>query len=711
MKTNTGYYFPGIILTLLFFFHFHVLFGQIVMNAADTTDIPVVSLEEVEITSMRESGRLSTLPLSAGVLDQELLEKNQVNTLKNAAGYIANLFMPDYGSRLTSPVYIRGIGSRINSPSVGLYVDNIPYFEKSVFEFDLLNVDRIEILRGPQGTLYGRNTMGGLIKVYSQSPFSHQGTDINLTAGNPGYFNGNLSHYQLISQNIGVAASAGINRHDGFFRNTYLDKMADAHLSGGARIRAAWQINSALTAEFTTHVEYLDQGGYPYAIYNAETDMAEDVSYNQASSYQRKMNSNGLVFHYNTALIDVQSVTAFQFFYDKQSIDQDFSVADLVFATQNQEQWMFSQELTARSEYSGNYQWVLGIFGFRQNLNNDLGIDFGTDAVALGLVPGMLTRNQISDNVTQGAAVFHQSMLKNFLTDNLTLTAGIRLDYEEAALDFSSSMDASFPTPPPSGFESDLNFYEVLPRFALNYEFWPGNSIYGAIVRGYKTGGFNVVFESEEERSYDPEFSWNYELGLKGKLFKNRVFLQTALFYIDWKDQQIYQMLSSGQGSLLKNAGASVSRGFEFDLQALLSRNIEFRGSYGYTHAVFKENRLNEQIDYSGNYIPYVPRYTLYTGLSYRHDLEGRALNSLSFQVGCQGVGEHFWNEANNSYQEAYGILNVMVSLEAKNFGLDVFANNVTSTAYHSFSFAALGRQYIQQGRPATFGLNVRYSF
>ena len=94
--------------------------------------------------------------------------------------------MPDYGSKLTSPVYIRGIGSRINSPSVGIYVDDVPYFEKAAFDFDFFDIDRVEVLRGPQGTLYGRNTMGGIINVFTKSPLTEKGSKIKLSAGNYG---------------------------------------------------------------------------------------------------------------------------------------------------------------------------------------------------------------------------------------------------------------------------------------------------------------------------------------------------------------------------------------------------------------------------------------------------------------------------------------------------------------------------------------------
>lgn len=686
-------------------------FPQIVTLQGDTTDLPEVTLDEVEITSMRESGRISSLPLSAGVLDIKQLERGQVHSLKSASRFVANLFMPDYGSRLTSPVYIRGVGSRINAPSVGLYVDNIPYFEKSVFEFDLLNAERIEVLRGPQGTLYGRNTMGGLINVYSQSPFKEPGTGIAVTGGNPGYLNGTLSHRQLLSPSVGISVGGGLNRHDGFFRNEFLKEMADAHLSAGGRIRLSWQVNPALAMELTTHVEHLDQGGYPYAIHDFNNGHTQPVNYNEASSYRRQMGSGGLVLNYQTARMRVQSVSAMQYFDDTQSIDQDFTPADLVFAVQQQDQLMLSQELTARSEHDGRYQWVVGAFAFRQTLDNDLGIRFGQDAVNMGLVPGLLTRNQMSLNKISGAALFHQSALRDLFVGGLTLTAGMRLDYETASLEHEAFMEAGFPTPPPSGFESQLNFTEWLPRLALNYALAQGTSLYGALVRGYKTGGFNVVFEREEDRSFQPEFSWNYELGFKGRFLDERVSLQTAVFYIDWKNQQIYQMLPSGQGSMLKNAGASVSKGMELDLQALLTPNLQLQTSYGYTHATFRENRPNPDTDLSGNFIPYVPRYTLFAGLAYRIPLRSELLRSLHLHLNYQGVGEHYWNDANTSHQEGYGLLNGMLTLETTQLGLDLFVNNITSASYHSFSFAALGNHYVQPGRPTTFGMNLRYSF
>ena len=149
----------------------------------DTAKIRNVELNEVVVQSFKQQRDLRLEPLSASAVTGTAIQNRNITGIKEFSSFIPNLFMPDYGSKLTSPVYIRGIGSKINAPSVGLYVDGIPYFEKSAFDFDFNEVDRIEVLRGPQGTLYGRNTMGGMINVYTKSPLKYEGTNVWLSNG------------------------------------------------------------------------------------------------------------------------------------------------------------------------------------------------------------------------------------------------------------------------------------------------------------------------------------------------------------------------------------------------------------------------------------------------------------------------------------------------------------------------------------------------
>lgn len=258
----------------------------------DTTK--VIDLEEVVVISTpKETSKLKQLPASVSLLSQQDMQTHQVTSLKRISGLVPNLFIPDYGSRLTSAMYIRGIGSRINTPAVGMYVDNIPYLDKSAFDFNFYDIERLDILRGPQGTLYGRNTMGGLVKVHTRSPFSYQGTDVKLGfATGDNHRNISLTHYHRISDRFAFSAGGYYEGSDGFFTNSFLDKAIDEMQAGGGRIRAIWFASDDWKMDFNVSYDYTDEGGYPYYftgdLYNfppGETaGLLDKIAYNRESS-------------------------------------------------------------------------------------------------------------------------------------------------------------------------------------------------------------------------------------------------------------------------------------------------------------------------------------------------------------------------------------------------------------------------------------------
>lgn len=672
---------------------------------SDTTKVRQVDLNEVVVQSFKQNRDLRLEPLSASFVTGTAIQNKNITSIKEFSSFIPNLFMPDYGSKLTSPVYIRGIGSKINSPSVGLYVDGIPYFEKSAFDFDFTEVDRIEVLRGPQGTLYGRNTMGGIINVYTKSPLRFQGTNAAISNGTYGYRDYSLSRYGKVGETFGYAISGNFNRSDGYFTNIYTDKKADDQREGTGRIRLEWQPNEQLSFGLMSSYDYSKQGGYPYAVCDSVTHRPGEVNYNDYSFYKRALSTTGLTVDYRGAGYSVSSKTAFQYLSDHQGIDQDFSPKSVYFARQDQKQKMVSEELNIKSTTTSPYKWLFGAFGFWQGIDNTVILDY--------LAQDYSTR-KLYDTPTYGIALYHQSTLDNLLTDGLSLTFGIRYDYERASNDYLSYKDTDGASEKLDGFDSKLKFSQVTPKFAVQYMFPSTGLLYATVTKGYKTGGFNTSFENNSDRSFRPESSWNYELGAKHPFLDNRLRAEIALFWIDWKNQQISRTLSTGRGSMLTNAGRSESKGIELSLQGNPVNGLMIQVNYGFTHAIFKEYtdvKNKQEIDYSGKYLPMVPSHTFAVGADYTIPNPCSHIDRFAVSLNFTGTGSIRWKEDNLVSQPFYGLLNGKVSATKGFATFAIWAKNMTATDYTAFYFETGGKGLAQKGRPFTIGGNISVAF
>jgi outer membrane receptor protein involved in Fe transport len=310
-------------------------------NTAKIDTIKKYKLDEIVIKSPKFNRNVFDIPAAASMLPERLIENNRVENLTDISAIVPNFFMPDYGSKLTSPVYIRGVGNRINTPSVGLYVDEIPYFEKAAFNFDFYDVERIEVLRGPQGTLYGRNAMGGLINVITNRPEDKQATNISVDYGNFNQTRSYISYNQPISKSLSILGSLSQRHNDGFFTNTFNNRAVDKLNSYSGRLKALFTPSEKFDALLNLQYEDSRQGGYPYALFNDTTMQAAEISYDKPSVYNRKMLSTGLNMHYNAKDFKIRAVTSFQSLNDYQLIDQDFTPQSLFFVTQNQKLNMF----------------------------------------------------------------------------------------------------------------------------------------------------------------------------------------------------------------------------------------------------------------------------------------------------------------------------------------------------------------------------------
>lgn len=743
----------------------------------DTTK--VIDIEEVVvIASPKETGKLRELPNAVSLISQKDMQANQITTLKNVSALVPNFFMPDYGSKITSAVYIRGIGSRINTPAVGLYVDNIPYIDKSAFDFNFYDIERIDILRGPQGTLYGRNTMGGLIKVHTRSPFSYQGTDVKLSYGSKSnYRSASLTHYHRWNEHFAFSAGGYYEGSDGFFRNAYNGKKIDNMEAGGGRIRAIWLPSDNLKLDFTIGYDYSDEGGYPYYYTGALNKSKEEykehigkISYNRDCGYRRGLFNTGLNIEYQGNSFIMNAVTGYQNLTDRMYLDQDFLPVDIYNIEQKQRINTLSEEITFKSKKNQRWIWVTGASGFYQWLHTDAPVTFQSEGIQWlenNINKGMASSGMpinlkilsetmpvpgIFDTPVLGAAIFHQSTFNHLLFENLYATVGLRLDYEKNKIDYNSSAAMNIqmymagkpmgkPMEQAAEFigKLDDDHVQLLPKFALKYDFNKQNNIYATVSRGFRSGGYNIQMFSELLQSalkqrpgagsavsddeiknlvtYKPEYSWNYEIGSHLSLFGGKLKTDLAAFYMDTRNQQIAKFVESGLGRMMVNAGSSESYGAEVSLTASVNRNLSLNGSYGYTHSTFKKydagkSSSDENIDYSGHYVPFVPRHTMNVGANYSFFLGGNKwAQSLTVGLNYTGAGKIYWTEKNDVSQSFYGTLNGRISLQAKALQIDFWGRNLTNKDYTTFYFESMERGFEQRSKPLQLGVDVRYHF
>ena len=772
----------------------------------DTTK--VIDIEEVVvIASPKETSKLRQLPSSVSLISQKDMQANHITSLKSASSIVPNFFMPDYGSRLTSAMYIRGIGSRINTPAVGMYVDNIPYLDKSAFDFNFYDIERIDILRGPQGTLYGRNTMGGLVKVHTRSPFSYQGTDLKLSYGSGNnHRSASLTHYHRISERFAFSAGGYYEGADGFFTNSFLNKKVDDMQAGGGRIRAIWFASDDWKFDFNVNYDYTDEGGYPY--YNKENQIA----YNRESTYRRGLLNTGLNIEHQAENFIFNAVTGFQHLNDRMHMDQDFSPSDTYTLEQKQRINSISEEITFKSKPGKAWQWTTGLFGFYQNMDVTSPVTFRKDGI--GMLNGMLgsvipSKIEVSMGgpmmmnilpslaITDGempidgkfttpqynVALFHQSQFKDlFGKEGLSFTVGLRMEYEHMKMDYNSGTSLGYtvgikgemtqmghvireiemmpatPLTVESRYQGEISkdYVQLLPKFALQYDFNNNKSnVYASISKGYRSGGYNYQMFSELLQSslrndmmrqskdaimakvpqqfvgivadkfptpgenpevksaveYKPEYTWNYEIGTHLSLFDGKLQADLAAFYMQTYDQQLSQMAESGLGRITVNAGESESYGVEANLVASLNKNLQLNASYGYTEATFVKYNAGKDEDYSGNYVPFVPRHTMNIGGSYSFYFNNSWAKSLTLGANATGAGKIYWTEANNASQDFYTSLNGYISLKTQSVQIDLWGRNLTDNEYTTFYFETMGRGYEQRCKPLQVGVDVRLHF
>lgn len=519
-----------------------------------TDSSKVFDIDEVVVVSQpKEAFRLRQQSLSSTSVGGFQIQKLGTRDLRELSSYIPNFVMPNYGSRLSSAMYVRGIGSRVNSPAVGIYLDGIPVMSKSAFNLHHYQTSRIDILRGPQATLYGQNTEGGLVRIYSRNPFEYEGTDLKLSYGSRYYRNVELAHYHRINDHLAFTVAAFNDAQKGFFRNTNTGNRADKYDEAGGKIVLKAKLNRGWNVDVLANYQYVDQNGFPYGKLDLETGKAALPSTTFDGTYLRHSFISGVTVNHTGADYSFASTTSYQYLKDKMNMDSDYLPADYMSILQEQLQNSLTQEFTLKSNRAvgGFWNWTAGGFFSYQWLKTNGPVFFNEDmtqpignaiqkqmynAMLNAMAQKMMAQGMpemaakaaaakviekaggVSMNVNMGApglyhtpqwnlGFFHES---NFnITDRLTATLGLRYDLMHTAIHYDASaymqmtanvMGTSATNVLDSSLDHEVSddYSQLLPKFGLNLKIDElGSNVYATVSKGYRAGGYNIQMFSD----------------------------------------------------------------------------------------------------------------------------------------------------------------------------------------------------------------------
>ena len=487
----------------------------------DTTYSYQLQIDQVGVAAHnpKQHFGLKQEPISSSVVGMRDIEREKILSVKDLSAIMPNFYQPDYGSKMTSSIYVRGFGARIDQPIIGMTVDGVPYLNKNNYDFDLFDVARVELLRGPQSTLYGRNTMGGQMNVYTLSPLNYQGARASLEYSTGNSLRAKASYYVKPTDRFALSVTGYYSRTDGYFDNAFDGSDLDWGESSGGRLRTIWQLGNGWSIDNNISFGYNYEGGYAYSKLDPDTGVVGDVNYNDPARYMRYNLNDGLVVEHKGEKLIFTSTTSYQFMHDRMRMDQDFTPKSLFTLRQEQHEHALTEDLVLRTaDKSRRWQWITGAYAFYKQIDMEAPVTFlqdGINDLILGNMPAQLKKmlkfkeeqfdiDSNFDLPTYGLALYHESSLT--AGERWRFTAGLRLDYEKAEMDYNNYSELSYMMPPmirdfrtvkvPFEGKESLDFLELLPKFAVNFTTGAGD-LYATVTRGYKAGGFNTQIFSD----------------------------------------------------------------------------------------------------------------------------------------------------------------------------------------------------------------------
>lgn len=680
-------------------------------ESPEETGSPDAKIPEITVTAEKRQQTLSDLVFSTAVFTGEDIREMGADDMEDVARHSPGLFFAEQAPG-QAQFNIRGVGSASFAESaLSVFVDGIliPGLTSGSF----YDVERIEILRGPQGTLYGINSQAGVINIVTNAPsFKQEGEGgTTIKYGNYNHLSSGLVFSGPLSKKVAFRQALNYTMSDGYFTNTALDRddveNIDDFLSI-SKLTYRQDKTASLSAVFFSRVA---DNGYdswqtlaqieddPYETTSDSGGFATVDVYGLAVKYEKKfeafeMAATTVYSSSSTAVKDDISFTSVPGF------PINSILVDKTFYTASQE-----VKFNSKKRKDSRLEWVAGAFYQSRTeageTYRDLTMDIGFGPVDIAQIPSSTTE-------TRSAALYGQATWK--ATDNLELTAGLRLDSTEREFDWSMVTAITGLGASENTTVVEWDDFQILPRAAVAYKVAPWGKTFLALSRGYKVGGFNGTAETEAEASvpYDSEFFWHYELGIKGDVAKKRHTYSCSVFYIDFRDQQVASFDNAALH--FKNAGESYSRGVQLELASRISKAWRLDLAATATEAEFEEYVDSSGNDFEGNRFPCTPKNHWKIGVTHKRP------GGMFAAAEVVGVGDYRLDDYNEIHQNAYQLVNLKLGYKTERWSVSAWGRNLLSEEYlvRGFGPTTVGGLPLEIGRlgaPLTFGFDLHAEF
>ena len=681
------------------------------------------TLDEIIVTAQKKEELIQKIPSSITALNAKQVSAFNLWNTKEITGIIPNLYSADPGDGrdVTS---VRGIATSSYDPTVTTYIDGVNQFSLDTYIPTLFDIERIEVLRGPQGTLYGRNAMGGVINIITKQPTNTTTGFVDLSIGN---YNQQRTivgfKTPFVKNKLFAGASLLYNKRDGFYTNEYTSSSYDQQniMSGNYFLKYVanekWNINLNFK-----HHQNKNKGAFPL-VFGTEDALATPYTLNQNSTttMMDQTTNTGLSVHYSGHTFNFSSQTAYQqnYRYYTTPIDGDFSPIDAVSVINNYgNKWNNNKVLTQDFKFSSNYnnskfKWTAGAFLFYQDAPVKQATRFGMDANLMMIGDSMFSTINSSTTIKKGFALYGQATYA--LTNQLNITLGVRNDYENQA----QSILGEYQHDPSNQLYittadtlGRTHFNALSPKLAVDYQANKNSLWYGSYSRGFRAGGLSPLSSDPSQPplvGYLPEYSNNFETGIKNNWLGNKLILNVSLFYTKVTDAQVPSLILPDAITITKNTGQLTSKGLEAEVLAIPTKGVLVQYAFGTTNASYDKLDIasqGESVSLAGKRPIFTPASTSLLAVQYTYPVN-KHLNVFA-RGEWKYIGTTYFDLANTLQQTPYHLLNSKVGFEYDKIALSFWAKNLSGTKYiaYGYDFGA-----VHLGDPATFGTSFSYKF